>query len=306
MKITGELLKSERTNQNLSIQDAAFALKLSPKIITALEAGQLEALPAKTFIRGFVKSYAQFLKMDINQVLSQFQEEMGSTHPMPKGNLHIPVESASNQNLKTEESQKSKNQSFKQPKALSENKSSRSYVYFGVAVLLIILIVTTNRIVERYQKESIVEPLKSTNQIQVSQNSNSGDMTQVIKSENPSSSSSTNDSSKQSANPSNLTSSGAIKSDSESQDDVNEGFEPTSGKPTEIIIEAKKDIEIQYAQGNAKSFTKIKLNAKQLQVIRSTNGLKLKADDGGSFTLVVNGIDKGLAGSNNKPVKLSF
>lgn len=84
MKITGELLKTERIRQNLTVQDIAQALKLSSKIINALESGETEVLPAKTFIRGFVKSYAQYLKLDTTQVMNQFQEEMGSTHPLPK------------------------------------------------------------------------------------------------------------------------------------------------------------------------------------------------------------------------------
>jgi cytoskeleton protein RodZ len=41
-------------------------------------------LPAKTFVRGFVRSYAEFLKINPEIVLRQFQEEMGTTSPLPK------------------------------------------------------------------------------------------------------------------------------------------------------------------------------------------------------------------------------
>ena len=84
MKITGELLKSERIKKDLTVQDIAYALKLNSKIIIAIENGDLDQLPAKTFVRGFVKSYADYLKVDSEIVLRQFQEEMGSTRPMPK------------------------------------------------------------------------------------------------------------------------------------------------------------------------------------------------------------------------------
>jgi cytoskeleton protein RodZ len=84
MKLTGELLKNERLNKNLSVQDVAQALKLSSKIVNSIEAGDTASLPAKTFVRGFVKSYAQLLKLDTDSVLRQFQEEMGSTTPLPK------------------------------------------------------------------------------------------------------------------------------------------------------------------------------------------------------------------------------
>src|SRR6478672_5779106 len=84
MKITGELLKSERIKLKLSQQDIAFALKLSPRIINAIEEGDVESLPAKTFVRGFVKSYADMLKLDSNLVLNQYYEEMGTSQPSTK------------------------------------------------------------------------------------------------------------------------------------------------------------------------------------------------------------------------------
>ena len=37
---------------------------------------------------------------------------------------------------------------------------------------------------------------------------------------------------------------------------IEEGFDPTNGKPIEVIIEAKKDVEIMYAKGNSKAFSK--------------------------------------------------
>ena len=77
MKITGELLKAERVKKDISIADVAGSLKLSSRIITAIESGDIADLPAKTFIRGFVKSYAQFLKLDSDLILRQFLEEMG-------------------------------------------------------------------------------------------------------------------------------------------------------------------------------------------------------------------------------------
>ena len=84
MKITGELLKAERIKKNYTVAEVANSLKLSSRIINSIESGDVNELPAKTFIRGFVKSYSQFLKLDSDLILRQFLEEMGSTQPLPK------------------------------------------------------------------------------------------------------------------------------------------------------------------------------------------------------------------------------
>lgn len=81
MKKTGQLLREAREASGVSLQEVSVHLKISIRILKALEEGDQENLPAKTFLRGFVKSYAQLLRLDQNQVLDLFQQEMGSTHP---------------------------------------------------------------------------------------------------------------------------------------------------------------------------------------------------------------------------------
>lgn len=331
MKITGELLKSERTRKNLSIQDVAFALKLSPKIISAIEAGETENLPAKTFIRGFVKSYAQYLKIDVDQVMRQFQEEMGSTQPIPKNITPLPsvMETTSSKmavdavpetprkkkNSENKKAHAQASQNSDQTSVLNESKGGRSLVYIGVAVVLVILIVATNKVVDRYQKESVLNP-QDISKVQPL-NPNEHPATTAPTATPNSALEATSPVGADAGSPSGLTSTppaqtlqstAPTSSPATSANDVeiDDGFEPSNGKPIEIIVEAKKDTEILYARGNTKSFSRLKLTAKQVQVIRSTNGLHIKADDGGSFHMVVNGIDKGAAGPNNKPVRLSF
>ena len=331
MKITGELLKSERTRKNLSVQDVAFALKLSPKIISAIEAGETESLPAKTFIRGFVKSYAQYLKIDVDQVMRQFQEEMGSTQPLPKNitpiTQNIDVQSSKSivdtvaetprkkKDSRSQKSQSQASQNSEQNNVLNEAKGGRSLIYIGVAVVLVILIVATNKIVDRYQKESVlnpqdiskVQPLTPSEQAAASVTTTTPESTvEANNSTSTGANATSNLTTTPASQPLQSTASTSTPASASNEVEIDDGFEPSNGKPIEIILEAKKDTEILYARGNTKSFSRLKLNAKQVQVIRSTNGLHIKADDGGSFHMVVNGIDKGAAGPNNKPVRLSF
>lgn len=81
MKKTGQLLKETREAKGVSLQEVSIHLKISSRILKALEEGDTNQLPAKTFLRGFVQSYALFLRLDGAEVLELFQAEMGSTHP---------------------------------------------------------------------------------------------------------------------------------------------------------------------------------------------------------------------------------
>lgn len=311
MKITGELLKAERLKKNLTVQDIAFALKLSPKIITSIEAGEIENLPAKTFIRGFVKSYAQFLKIDTDQVMRQFQEEMGSTHPMPKTPItsqatDAPIKASSI----SEQPKKAAAATSEQTKVLNPSKNNRTLVYIGIAVVLVIAIVGVNRFLDRYQKEKMIDPqdISRVKPLDPNQSQVATTTPEALNSSEQLAATSSGSSAAvlKPSQPLQSPVSGTTTPQQTSTTEIDDGFEPSSGKPIEIIIEARKDTEIMYARGNTKNFSKLKLVAKQIQVIRSTSGLHLKSEDGGSFHVVVNGIDKGAAGPGNKPVRLSF
>src|ERR1044072_2743504 len=83
MKKTGELLKQKRESTGLSLSEVALATKINPKVLTAIENGDETSLPAKTFLKGFVRSYALFLKMDVDEVMRSFTEETGGPAPQP-------------------------------------------------------------------------------------------------------------------------------------------------------------------------------------------------------------------------------
>lgn len=87
MKEIGQLLKEKREQLNISLEEISMATKISIKHLQALEEGNESKLPAKTFIRGFVQSYAKYLGIDVNEVMSRFHNEMGPTNAQ----TNIPV-----------------------------------------------------------------------------------------------------------------------------------------------------------------------------------------------------------------------
>ena len=65
----GALLGAAREASGLSIDAVAQQLKLAPRQVRALEAGEFGHLPGRTFVRGFIRNYARLLRLDPEQVL---------------------------------------------------------------------------------------------------------------------------------------------------------------------------------------------------------------------------------------------
>ncbi|MFC3625731.1 helix-turn-helix domain-containing protein [Vogesella amnigena] len=66
----GQQLRSAREARGLSLLDVVDRLKLSPRQLDAIEAGDFDRLPGATFVRGFVRNYARFLELDSGELMS--------------------------------------------------------------------------------------------------------------------------------------------------------------------------------------------------------------------------------------------
>jgi cytoskeleton protein RodZ len=83
MKITGQILKENRERKGVTLSEVSLSTKITIKTLVAIEEGDPVNLPPKTFLRGFVRSYAIFLGADAGEILRTFHEEMGSTLSRP-------------------------------------------------------------------------------------------------------------------------------------------------------------------------------------------------------------------------------
>ncbi|SCK20177.1 RodZ domain-containing protein [Vogesella sp. LIG4] len=66
----GQQLRAAREARGLSLLDVIDRLKLSPRQLDAIEAGDFDRLPGATFVRGFVRNYARFLELDSGALMS--------------------------------------------------------------------------------------------------------------------------------------------------------------------------------------------------------------------------------------------
>ena len=65
----GRILQETRETAKISLEDAEASLRIKKDYLIALESGNFNLLPGKTYVSGFLKSYTQYLGLNINQSL---------------------------------------------------------------------------------------------------------------------------------------------------------------------------------------------------------------------------------------------
>lgn len=148
MKQTGELLKQARESAKLSLSEVALATKINPKILNAIEQGDSTHLPAKTFLKGFIRSYALYLKMDADEVIRTFNEETGHS-PAPGIDKEVIRQHQETVAAKEEKAPKRRVND-------EESFSGLRAIAVVVIVVLIGLIIGVRELIEKYQKETVV------------------------------------------------------------------------------------------------------------------------------------------------------
>lgn len=80
----GEILRRTRMHYKRSIQDVEGALRIQAKQIQAIEVGDAAALPPRVYAIGFVRSYAEYLGLDGEKIVSLYKEQSGEPKPEPQ------------------------------------------------------------------------------------------------------------------------------------------------------------------------------------------------------------------------------
>lgn len=91
----GALLRAAREARGLDRQDVADALRLSPRMVEAIELEDLASLPPPLFIKGYLRSYAALLGLDEAALVRDFESWVPTTDPLQM----IPVRKRSTTDL---------------------------------------------------------------------------------------------------------------------------------------------------------------------------------------------------------------
>ncbi len=315
MQGIGTKLKHRRDELKLSISEVAISTKINGKTLQAMELGDLERLPAKIFLRGFVRTYATYLKMDVKSVLDQFQEEMGPTRPHP-GDLTPPqFDVFSGFSLKK----------------LLPSRKKLFLVTFLILALVSIFVLKT--VYDKYERETLkntnheslaeLVPPPSTTATTVEALPNDEPSPSASKEKGPSaglkklknSALSTEKSKVLLNTPAKITppkattkneSKKVIAQEPEKKPIANtQKKAPPHSGPHQIIIESLDEVSLDYrADGNKlKSKT---LSPDEVFIINAKNSVAIDIDDGGAVNIIHNGKDKGVPGDLGQSVKVRF
>jgi cytoskeleton protein RodZ len=190
MKSIGEKLKKAREVKGLTINEVSVATKINPKVLSALEEGDLEKLPPKSFLRGFVRTYSMYLKLNTDEILNHFGQEMGKTvytssglqagkdssngdspHPQaeapaPAPILRIPTPKITIPKIKLPkakgpviESKSSDEPTEATGGGTSSIKWTPKFLIGGGVVVIIAVVFLIKGLVDKYEKEKVIDPI---------------------------------------------------------------------------------------------------------------------------------------------------
>ena len=161
MQKTGAELKKARIEQGLSLNEVSMATKINARVLQAMEENTSNKLPAKPFLRGFVKTYAEFLKLNPDDVLKLFEEDLNPTPVPPKPTTEATQTQDKPREKETEKKPKStkpkkpgpaKTASLKLP-FLKEATITKQIFLVIFVIFLIFMIIFVKDVVEKYQSE---------------------------------------------------------------------------------------------------------------------------------------------------------
>lgn len=122
----GNTLREARISRELSLADVENITKIRSKYLQALEENDFEVLPGTTVVKGFLRSYAVFLKLDADQLLNEYRtlteggrEDIGT--------------------LRTELSQQSRRKTSVERKKKRARRTQRGYIAAAVVAVAVIV-----------------------------------------------------------------------------------------------------------------------------------------------------------------------
>jgi cytoskeleton protein RodZ len=334
MKKTGEILRKSREEKGLSLHEVGIFLKINTRILQAIEDGDIEKLPAKTFLRGFVQSYAKYLKLDPHHVLKVFSDELRP----PRTEAEVQLEERSLIEQKADEPEMADQEPTEEPKSSlyvgnsvsNDSIKQKMLVISVLGFLLVFVVYIGNNLIRRYQKEASlnvdvpvvdanIEPTTPEALSSTSEATNTivslPEMSAIPKIITPTATNSSEEIKKKEdvdvkpitpANNSTTTlpNANSVPANTTATLAPVEKKLP-EGKPIEVIVEAKESVEIEYSSART-SPQKLLLKGEQIHTFKSRSGVRLKISNGGAVNVIVNGQDLGAPGAQGQPIQLNY
>jgi cytoskeleton protein RodZ len=89
----GALLREARESLDLDLTDAARGLRIRLIYLQGIESDDYAQLPGKTYVLGFLRSYAEFLGLDGDDVVARYRRQLDD-RDLPAPSLNFPLREA--------------------------------------------------------------------------------------------------------------------------------------------------------------------------------------------------------------------
>lgn len=78
----GEQLRQARERQGLTLSQVAIETRILQQSIIALEEGAYDLLPSDVVVKGFIRNYAHFLGLPVDEMIELYRRERGTSVPI--------------------------------------------------------------------------------------------------------------------------------------------------------------------------------------------------------------------------------
>lgn len=307
----GEPFRLSREKLGLSVNDIAVATKINPRILKALEAGDREGLPANIFSRGFIRSYALYLKIDAQPILDAYNLTDTPKNPNINTDMDAPIESRT----KKDESPTKENK--RELPSIGDSSFKSKIFLVGGLILLIALVLGSKNIYDKYALERTLEPINvaaptpitaETNAPETTTSTSATKTTDIEAKPEEAKPEEAKPEETKPAEPAKLIE--AVAEEVKAEEVKTPVAKPAEVKiaasvPQEVILEALDSVEIKIVIDKTDS-KKIKLKPESVYTIKAKSTIELDVADGGMVNIIHNGRDRGVPGDLGKPTKIKF
>lgn len=273
----GKILKDEREAKGISIYEVSMSLKINAKVLTLIEAGEFTspALPSKIFIRGFIKSYSQHLKLNVDEMLKAFDSQMAELLPPEKIELN-----------KQQTVQKSDEQTLEQ----TDFPWKKIIVLSVVLVVLVIVVSIASTVSTQLQSEisnnsadrvGLEAPTTTT----LLDTSSLSSTTSTVLSSPSQDSTTTTTTTLVAATTTNPTTTTILAQSSTTTTTT------LPAQQSEVVVEALGDVTVSYAFGNL-PLSELKLSAGQIHRFKVKTKIRVELSDGSKANVFINGVKR--------------
>ncbi|WP_292018738.1 helix-turn-helix domain-containing protein [Megasphaera sp. UBA4382] len=84
MSSIGRVLQQEREQQGRTLKEVSDAVNIKEGYLDALEKEDFDVIPGAVFVKGFIRTYAEYLGLDGAGLVTAYKEEVLARKPRPE------------------------------------------------------------------------------------------------------------------------------------------------------------------------------------------------------------------------------